>query len=181
MTALPRKSTPKFYAGAFNADRAADPLRFPITVTVPQRSSCRLMIAGADQALLTLERQSYLDPGGRGLGHNDADGCAAGGVGAFGLGLPPLCQGAILRSLSHGEDDYLALHEQGEVAFRSGHARRLEEDRSDFHPLARLGVWDRLLAMAQAGGVELGKAFLDSASIRVHAKTVGAFKKEGLR
>jgi len=42
---------------------------------------------------------------------------------------------------------------------------------------ARLGVWDRLLAMAQERGVELGMAFLDGTSIRAHAKAAGASKK----
>jgi transposase len=45
---------------------------------------------------------------------------------------------------------------------------------------ARLGVWDRLLAMAQARGVELGMAFLDATSIRTHAKAAEASKKGGL-
>jgi transposase len=42
---------------------------------------------------------------------------------------------------------------------------------------ARLGVWDRLLAAAQARGVQLGMAFLDGTSIRAHAKAAGAAKK----
>ncbi len=42
---------------------------------------------------------------------------------------------------------------------------------------ARLGVWDRLLAMAQERGVELGMAFLDGTNIRAHAKAAGASKK----
>jgi hypothetical protein len=40
---------------------------------------------------------------------------------------------------------------------------------------ARLGVWDRLLAMAKQRGVELGMAFLDGTSIRARAKAAGAF------
>jgi transposase len=42
---------------------------------------------------------------------------------------------------------------------------------------ARLGVWDRLLDMAQKRGVELGMVFLDGTSIRAHAKAAGASKK----
>jgi transposase len=42
---------------------------------------------------------------------------------------------------------------------------------------ARLGVWDRLLAMAQERGIELGMAFLDGTSIRAQAKAAGASKK----
>ena len=44
---------------------------------------------------------------------------------------------------------------------------------------ARLGVWERLLNLAQehAGGVDLGMAFLDGTNIRAHAKAAGAAKK----
>ena len=45
---------------------------------------------------------------------------------------------------------------------------------------ARLGVWDRLLDLAQERGVELGMAFLDGTSIRAHAKAAGAAKKGDL-
>ncbi len=46
---------------------------------------------------------------------------------------------------------------------------------------SRLGVWERLLAMAQERGVELGAAFLDGTSIRAHQKAAGAAKKPTLR
>jgi transposase len=46
---------------------------------------------------------------------------------------------------------------------------------------SRLGVWERLLAMAQARGVELGMAFLDGTSIRAHQKAAGAAVKRPLR
>ena len=46
---------------------------------------------------------------------------------------------------------------------------------------SRLGVWERLLTMAQARGVELGMAFLDGTSIRAHQKAAGATKKAPLR
>jgi len=42
---------------------------------------------------------------------------------------------------------------------------------------ARLGVWDRLLGMAQKRGVRLGMAFLDGTSIRAHAKAAGRPKR----
>jgi transposase len=42
---------------------------------------------------------------------------------------------------------------------------------------ARLGVWERLLALAQEKGVELGMTFLDGTSIRAHQKAAGAAKK----
>jgi transposase len=46
---------------------------------------------------------------------------------------------------------------------------------------SRLGVWERLPAMAQARGVELGMAFLDGTSIRAHQKAAGAAVKTPLR
>ena len=42
---------------------------------------------------------------------------------------------------------------------------------------AKLGVWERLLALAQERGVSLGMAFLDGTTIRAHAKAAGAAKK----
>ena len=42
---------------------------------------------------------------------------------------------------------------------------------------ARLGVWERLLDLAQARGVELGMTFLDGTNIRAHAKAAGRLKK----
>jgi transposase len=44
---------------------------------------------------------------------------------------------------------------------------------------ARLGVWERLLELAQARGVALGMAFLDGTSIRAHQKAAGATRKGG--
>ena len=41
----------------------------------------------------------------------------------------------------------------------------------------RLGVWERLLTMAQLRGVALGMAFLDGTSIRAQQKAAGAAKK----
>jgi len=46
---------------------------------------------------------------------------------------------------------------------------------------SRLGVWERLLAMAQGRGVELGMTFLDGTSIRARQKAAGAAKKAPLR
>lgn len=45
---------------------------------------------------------------------------------------------------------------------------------------ARLGVWERLLGLTQARGVELGMTFLDGTSVRAHAKAAGAAKKGDL-
>jgi len=41
----------------------------------------------------------------------------------------------------------------------------------------RLGIWERLLAMAQERGVQLGMTFLDGSNIRAHQKAAGAAKK----
>jgi len=45
---------------------------------------------------------------------------------------------------------------------------------------ARLGVWDRLLLLAQEQGVQLGMTFLDGTSIRAHQKAAGAARKGAL-
>ena len=42
---------------------------------------------------------------------------------------------------------------------------------------SRLGVWERLLRMAQERGVGLGMVFLDGTSIRAHGKAAGAAKE----
>ncbi len=49
-----------------------------------------------------------------------------------------------------------------------------------FNRWARLGVWERLLELAQAHGVALGMSFLDGTSIRAQHKAAGAAKKGGL-
>lgn len=45
---------------------------------------------------------------------------------------------------------------------------------------SRLGVGERLLALAQARGVDLGMTFLDGTNVRAHAKAAGAAHKGGL-
>jgi transposase len=42
-----------------------------------------------------------------------------------------------------------------------------------------LGVWERLLDLAQERGVALGMVFLDGTSIRAHHKAAGALKQSG--
>jgi transposase len=42
---------------------------------------------------------------------------------------------------------------------------------------SRLGVWERMLAMAQERRIALGMTFLDGTSIRAHQKAAGAAKK----
>ena len=46
---------------------------------------------------------------------------------------------------------------------------------------ARLGVWERLLGLAQERGVQLGMTFLDGTSIRAHQKAAGAARKGALK
>jgi transposase len=46
---------------------------------------------------------------------------------------------------------------------------------------SRLGVWERLLALVQERGVQLGMTFLDGTSIRAHHKAAGAARKRALR
>jgi transposase len=46
---------------------------------------------------------------------------------------------------------------------------------------ARLGVWERLLSLAQARGVQLGMTFLDGTNLRAHQKAAGAARKGALK
>src|SRR3954451_24924856 len=46
---------------------------------------------------------------------------------------------------------------------------------------ARLGVWERLLLLAQERGGQLGMTFLDGTSIRAHQKAAGAARKGALQ
>ena len=46
---------------------------------------------------------------------------------------------------------------------------------------SRLGVWERLLVLAQERGVQLGMTFLDGTSTRAHQKAAGAARKGALR
>jgi transposase len=39
---------------------------------------------------------------------------------------------------------------------------------------ARLGVWERLLNLVQARGIQLGMTFLDGTGVRAHQKAAGA-------
>ena len=45
---------------------------------------------------------------------------------------------------------------------------------------ARVGVWERLLALVQERGVELGMVFLDGTSVRAHQKAAGAARRGDL-
>jgi transposase len=46
---------------------------------------------------------------------------------------------------------------------------------------SRLGVWERLLALVQERGMQLGMTFLDGTNIRAHQKAAGAARKRTLR
>jgi transposase len=46
---------------------------------------------------------------------------------------------------------------------------------------SRLGVWERLPALVQERGGQLGMTFLDGTSIRAHQKAAGAARKRALR
>jgi transposase len=46
---------------------------------------------------------------------------------------------------------------------------------------ARLGVWERLLLLAQERGVQLGMTVLDGTSLRAHQKAAGAARKGALQ
>jgi transposase len=46
---------------------------------------------------------------------------------------------------------------------------------------ARLGVWERLLALVQERGVALGLTFLDGTNVRAHQKAAGAARRGDLR
>ena len=46
---------------------------------------------------------------------------------------------------------------------------------------ARLGVWERLLALVQECGIKLGMVFLDGTSVRAHQKAAGARRKGDLK
>ena len=46
---------------------------------------------------------------------------------------------------------------------------------------SRLGVWERLLGLAQERGIELGMTFRDGTSIRAHQKAAGAARKGALK
>ena len=48
-----------------------------------------------------------------------------------------------------------------------------------FNRWGHLGVWERLLELAQERGVALGMAFLDGTTIRAHQKAAGAARKGG--
>jgi transposase len=104
-----------------------------------------------------------------------------GGAGAAGGGLPSASEGATATLATDDQRD-LWRHENG------AKWRALPEEYGPWWMAAqifirwsRLGVWERLLALVQERGVELGMTFLDGTSIRAHQKADGAAKKAPLR
>jgi hypothetical protein len=51
---------------------------------------------------------------------------------------------------------------------------------TDLHPLARAGVWERLLSLVQERRIQLGMVFLDGTSVRAHHKAAGAARRGDL-
>ncbi|MFL5337241.1 MAG: hypothetical protein ACJ8H8_29710 [Geminicoccaceae bacterium] len=54
------------------------------------------------------------------------------------------------------------------------------DGRPTFIRWSRLGVWERLLMLAQERRVQRGMTFLDGTSVRAHQKAAGAAKKTAL-
>lgn len=99
--------------------------------------------------------------------------------------MPPAREGPAEPSSADDLGHLLASQEWNEMArlargVRAPHGRRRLAAQT-FIRWSRLGVWERLLAMAQSRGVDLGMAFLDGTSIRAHQKAAGAAKKTSTR
>ena len=97
-----------------------------------------------------------------------------GGAGAAVGGVSSSGEGAAAASAADGLGDSLAARERGEVA---RHPRRVRamvgrghcpRPAQTFIRWSRLGEWERLLAMAQARGVELGMGWRHASSPRRH-------------
>ena len=101
-----------------------------------------------------------------------------GGAGAAGRGLPPARQGAPPSNLRRTVEA---------IVWRCRNGAKWRSIPAELGPWwmaaqtfirwARLGLWERLLDLAKARGVELGMTFLDGTSIRAHPKAAGARKK----
>ena len=91
-----------------------------------------------------------------------------GGARALGRGVPAACEGAAAPPAANDRRDSVAACERGQVA-------------RDFIRWSRLGVWERLLVLTQARGVQLGMTFLDGTSVRAHQKAAGAAAKGATR
>jgi len=90
---------------------------------------------------------------------------------------PAARQGAAVGSMAHGRGAHPAVHERGKWRSIPAELGPRWKAAWIFIRRARLGVWDRLLAMAQERDVELGMAFLGGTSIRGRAKEAEASKE----
>lgn len=95
--------------------------------------------------------------------------------------LPPARQAPTPAPASHGNGDSLAAHERSQVACHPARLGTVVDAARTFIRWARLGVWERVLDLAQQRGVALGMTFLDGTTIRAHPKAAGASKKGDLR
>src|SRR5689334_13910978 len=106
----------------------------------------------------------------------DADGPAMGAAGAADRGMPPKGKTSpqnLRRTLSA-----IVWRHQNGAKWRAIPAELGPWSRAaqTFIRWAHLGVWERLLGLAQERGVQLGVTFLDGTSIRAHHKAAGAKK-----
>ena len=84
-------------------------------------------------------------------------------------------------SAPHDLGHPLAASERRQVALCASELGPWSRAAQTFIRWARLGVWERLLGLAQDRGVELGMTFLDGTSIRAHQKAAGAQRRGALK
>ena len=100
-----------------------------------------------------------------------------GAAGAVGRGLPPDAK-VPPRHLRRTIGAILWRHDNGAkwLTFPEGEGPWWMAAQT-FIRWSRLGVWERLLTLAQERGIGLGMTFLDGTSIQAHAKAAGVAKK----
>src|SRR5215213_5892896 len=111
----------------------------------------------------------------------DADGRAMDKAGAADRGVPAQGQDPAPGSAAHDFG-----HPISAILWRHQNGAKWRAIPADLGPWSRaaqmfirwahLGVWERLLLLAQERGVHLGMTFLDGTSIRAHHKAAGAEK-----
>ena len=101
--------------------------------------------------------------------------------GASDRGVPPQGQDPAPGSAAH--DSAIVWRHQNGAKWRAIPAELGPWSRAaqTFIRWARLGVWERLLRLAQERGIQLGMTFLDGTSIRAHQKAAGAARKGALQ
>src|SRR5689334_16695757 len=102
-------------------------------------------------------------------------------AGAADRGVPPQGQDPAPGSPSHALGDRLAASERAKWRAIPADLGPWSRAAQTFIRWAHLGVWERLLLLAQERGVRLGMTFLDGTSIRAHQKAAGAARKGALR